>query len=441
MIITASIIVGVFVLFANARPAREFTTTSLSGGSHTENSEPETKNAKTLEERIREARTRSANVKGLYMTADVADDRGKAGTRLRDDIINIAEKTEINGIVIDVKEVCGSMYNEIRLRELLADLHKKNIWAIARIVVFKDASLIDTHPEWYLKRSFPRAANRDECANRRYLRVKHAEGNLSDPSVFWRDARGGYWLDPAHPEAGRYLIDFSKRIIDLGFDELQFDYIRFPSDGDVENAVYPRWDGKTPKYIVMKMFFELLNRELKMYKPEIILSADMFGYAAIRAGDVGIGQRLDDIGDTFDYISFMVYPSHYYNGLALPADPAKGLPAINFSHTQARMNPDIIVGRTLQFARDFLDGRISTSTTLASAVVATSTTVTQRSRAKLRPWLEDFYHSADRAAGRPWGAQKVRMQIDAAQAVDPHGWLLWNASNVYTENALKKENP
>ena len=237
-------------------------------------------------------------------------------------------------------------------------------------------------------------------------------------------------------------------MIDLGFDELQFDYIRFPSDGDVQNAIYPAWNGKTQKYDVMKSFFEFLNKGLKAHKPDIILSADLFGYAAIRAGDVGIGQRLDDIGDNFDYISFMVYPSHYYSGFYMDEDIERNLPVVNLNRFQAREYPGVIIERSLLFARDFLDGKLATSsmTFLPTAATSTATSTIDvvaepapRSKARLRPWLEDFFHEDDAASGRPSGIKKVRLQIEAAERAEGHGWMLWNAANVYTEQALQKE--
>jgi len=406
------------------------------------------KPAKTAAELRAEALDRSAHIKGLYISADVASGAGSGPERLRNYLLGIATSSEINGFVIDVKEVCGPDYDEERIRRLLAILKENNIWAIARIVVFKDHSQIEVHPEWYLSRKSPLAVG-NECWNKRHLRAKGNKTPVSslDPPAhyFWRDKRGGYWLDPAHPEVQSYIIEFSKKIIDLGFDELQFDYIRFPSDGDVENAIYPAWNGKIPKYEVMKKFFERLSKELRAYKPDIILSVDLFGYAAIRAGDVGIGQRLEDIGENFDYISFMVYPSHYYNGLYLPADPERNLAALNYNFRQARAKPDEVVYRSLLFARDFLDGRLATST-IGSVMpeAATSTVQSQetpkiRSRVRLRPWLEDFFHEEDKAAGRPYGKDKVKLQIEAAEKVENHGWLLWNASNIYTTEALRKE--
>lgn len=393
---------------------------------------------KTEEERIAEAREKSSRIKALYMTADVANDSGAGATRLRDKIIRVVEETEVNGLVIDVKEVCGQDYNEKRVKRLLAELKDKGIWTIARIVIFKDASQIEAHPEWYLTRKSAKQVG-EECFRKRHLRTKPAGNQLpaTNNQPFWQDRRGGYWLDPASLGAREYILSVSKRMIDLGFDELQFDYIRFPSDGDVEYAQYPAWDKKTPKQAVLKSFFAYLHDNLKEHKPEIILSADLFGYVAAQREDLTIGQRLEDIGAFFDYVSFMVYPSHYYGGLYLPADPARGLGAVDYSFSEARANPDVVVERSLLAARDFLDGKIATSTP------ATSTPIevvidggAAEGRARLRPWLEDFFHEEDKAASRPYGAQKVRMQIDAAERVEDHGWLLWNAANIYSEEAL-----
>lgn len=417
---------------------------------------------KTVEERVAEARGKSARIRGLYMTADVANDPGAGATRLREHIIKLAEESEINGIVIDAKEVCGPDYDEKRLRSLLRELKQKDIWTIARITVFKDASQIEAHPEWYLTRKSAKAVG-GECGRKRHLVAKAApqtefllaETRFGAPEIrrpiLWQDKRGGYWLDPASQGARDYILDISKRVIDLGFDELQFDYIRFPSDGDVEQAIYPSWDRATPRYAVLKSFFEFLRDNLKAHKPEIILSADLFGYVAAQREDLTIGQRLDDIGDAFDYVSFMAYPSHYYSGLYAAADPRRNLPEVNYTLAEARANPDAVVERSLLFARDYLENinnlpgaDIVSTSSPAAADIATSARDDARNRtstpaARLRPWLEDFFHEEDKAAGRPYGAKKVRMQIDAAERVEDSGWLLWNASNVYTDEALKKE--
>lgn len=426
IVIAGGILVGLFSLFPPSPliPSGALISRDAASPSPVER-------VKTTEELIAEARARSGNIKALYMTADVANDPGAGATRLRERIIRLADTTEINAIVIDVKEVCGADYNEKNLTRLLNELKQKNIWAIARIVAFKDASQIKTHPEWYLTRKAQKIVSEKGCRGKQHL-VAKGTGTAPAP-IFWRDDAGGYWLDPASPEARGYLLNFSKRMVDAGFNELQFDYIRFPSDGDVSQAVYPLWDGKAPKHKVLKSFFTLLRNGLKEYKPDIILSADIFGYVAAQHEDQSIGQRLTDIGDIFDYVSFMVYPSHYYVGLMLPAHPGRGLDVINYTYQEARANPGIVVGRSLLAARDFFDGKIAASSR------ATSTPSVAAAHAKIRPWLEDFFHEQDRVAGRPYGAEKVRMQIDAAEQTTGYGWMLWNAANIYSKEALKKE--
>lgn len=388
---------------------------------------------KTKEELIAEALEKSSKIRGLYMTDSIAN----YALKRRGDLVRMAENSDINAFVIDVKEVCGPEYDETRLKEFLSELKAKNIWPIARIVVLKDASQIMAHPEWYLTRKSPRAVG-NECAKKKNLVVKPVDNQLPITSnqLFWRDKKGGYWLDPAHPGVQEYILVFAKKMIDLGFPEIQLDYIRFPSDGDIEKASYPSWDGKTHKCAVMKGFFEYLNKNLKAYRPEVILSADLFGYAAIGI-DTGIGQCIESLEDNFDYISFMLYGSHYYGGFTQKAYPARNLPAVSYTASQARANPDVVVERSLIFTKDFFDGLIIWPNA-TSTVIATTTNPVPRSRARLRPWLEDFFHEEDKKAGRPYGETKVRMQIDAAERATPYGWLIWNAANIYTEGAFKK---
>ena len=397
---------------------------------------------KTEKELIAEALDKSARVRGLYMTADVAWDKSAGARRLRDNLVRLVDQTEINALVMDVKEACGEDYDENEVHKFISELHQKNIWTIARVVVMSDASRLNVNPEWYLTRKTKKSVG-VSCANKKYLRLPGDTPQV----IFWQDKAGRYWIDPAAEGGRNYMLDFSKKMIDLGFDELQYDYIRFPSDGDLENAIYPFWNGKTSKCSVMRDYFRVLNKNLKEYKPDVILSADLFGYAA--AGlDTGIGQCIWSLEDNFDYISFMVYPSHYYSGFHVSRDPYRNLPELNYTAAQARSNPDVIVGRSMLFARDFFDGKISTDkysfSYITSSSTATSTpsaapVFTPRSRARLRPWLEDFFHDYDKEAGRPYGIEKVRLEIDAAENTENHGWMLWNAGNVYTEGALKKE--
>lgn len=433
-----AVVAGTGGLITGAVFAAPFFASLTSGGSPEKDVAGAAVSVKTAAERVAEARARSHNIKALYMTAEVANDQGKGATGLRNRIVALADSTEINAIVIDTKEVCGPEYNADNLKKLIDELHRKNIWAIARIVAFKDASQRELHPEWYLTRATAKPVDESACARKSHLTAKNTSGTPAHAPL-WRDNKGGYWMDPASSGARDYILAFGKKMSDIGFDELQFDYVRFPSDGDVSSARYPAWDKKIPKYEVMKSFFEFLNKNLKEHRPELILSVDLFGYVASQGEEQSIGQRVIDIGNSFDYISFMVYPSHYYTGLVLPADAARGLPAVNYTLAEARTRPDVVVGRSILMALDFLSPADASPSATSTQKEPNSVAQQETSAAAVRPWLEDFFHEQDRIAGRPWGAEKVRMQIDAAEQAGSRGWLLWNASNIYSEAALKKE--
>ncbi|KKS38258.1 MAG: hypothetical protein UV01_C0004G0060 [Parcubacteria group bacterium GW2011_GWA2_42_14] len=386
--------------------------------------EPEKPREKTKEELVAEALEKSNNIKGVYMTAAVATDNGAASKRLRQSLVDLVKTTELNGIVIDIKETDGVFLPE-SLKKFIEELHKDDIWVIARLVVFNDTVEAKANPKIALKR---------------------INGKL------WLDRRGNGWLDPASQEAWDYIAGISKKAIDYGFDEIQYDYIRFPSDGDTKNIVYPVYKSKTtPKYVVLKSFFEYISKALKEYKPSIILSADLFGYVATQANDLGVGQRIEDIGNSFDYISFMLYPSHYYSGFQVPADSVRGLPAVYFPYRGkvvkdlASNRPYEVVHRSLLFAMDILSGRVATSSLAGvnAKKMATSTLIVRESeikplsKSRLRPWLQDFDLSADTSRGIKYDVEKVRAQIMASENAGASGWLLWNPSNVYTKEALQ----
>lgn len=377
--------------------------------------------------RLRRAEEQSARVKGVYMTSAVANDSGLPATRLRENIVRILDDTELNGVVIDVKETDGGAVLSENLRAFLKTLHEKGVWTIARIAVFKDSSQEKNHPDWYLRWSASAGAKK---------------------GAIWRDRRGGSWLDPSLEAVWRYEADVAKAASDLGFDEAQFDYVRFPSDGDVRHIAYPSYRAKTEKHEVLKNFFAFLHGDLKAHRPELILSADLFGYVAVQQNDLGIGQRLADIGANFDYVSLMVYPSHYYAGFEVAADPKRNLAALFYPYQGAitavvSNHPYDVVFRSLVAAADNLDRSLASSTPPAGPAARVGEAVASapalQRRARLRPWLQDFDLGADARRGIRYDASKVRAQIDAAEAAGSSGWLLWNPGNVYSKEALKPE--
>lgn len=322
------------------------------------------------------------NLKGIYMTSWTA-----SAPSLRNALVKVIDDTELNAIVIDIKDYSGKVVfpvdsqdlkkygsEDIRvpdLREFIEELHKKGIYVIGRVAVFQDAYFVKYRPD---------------------LAVKNKAGTAT-----WKDRKGISWIDAGSREYWDYIILVAKESRKLGFDEINFDYIRFPSDGDMKNISYP-WSSTTPKSIVLKDFFEYLHESLK--DSGLKTSADLFGMTTTAQDDMGIGQLLENALPYFDYISPMVYPSHYPSGFE------------NFSKPEE--HPYEVVRIAMQSG---VDRAIKASTTIQ----------------KLRPWLQDF------GLGKTYGAAEVRAQIKATNDVGLTSWLLWSASNKYTKGALEQE--
>ena len=323
-------------------------------------------------------------VKGIYMTSWVA------GTpRLREGLVKIADQTEINSVVIDIKDYSGKIVfsitdnptlkafgsEEVRvgdLREFIETLHKKGIYVIGRVAVFQDAYFVKLRPD---------------------LAVKNKAGTQT-----WKDRKGISWIDVGSKEYWDYILMISKEAYSIGFDEINFDYIRFPSDGDMKDISFPQ-SSTTPKSIVLKNFFSYLHSHLS--DSGLKTSADLFGMTTTAVDDMGIGQVLENALPYFDYIDPMVYPSHY--------------PETFMGYKQPEAHPYEVVKFAMQ-----------------SAVVRAEKASTTPS--KLRPWLQDF------GLQMTYGPEEVKAQIKATNEVGLNSWLLWSASNKYTVSALTSQN-
>jgi hypothetical protein len=206
---------------------------------------------------------------------------------------------------------------------------------------------------------------------------------------------------------------------------LQFDYTRFPSDGDISEIIYPVYDEKQSKFEAMNGFFTSLSESTRNYKDSIILSVDLFGYVASFYQASEIGQRISDVSNNFDYVSFMIYPSHFYNGFVVAQDLKRNLPALNFPYNASNTenvvsnHPYEVIFRSILIASDFLKEL--------------------NSETKIRPWLQSFDLKADMDRGIYYNVEKIRQEIQAVQDAGASGWLLWNASNVYMEDSLNSE--
>jgi len=322
-------------------------------------------------------------VRGIYMTSWVA-----STDSIRRGLVKIAEDTEVNSIIIDIKDYTGKVAflmknrkvleagsSEDRVKDMkkfLEELHAKNIYVIGRIAVFQDPYLAKVRPD---------------------LAVKRKDGVTN-----WKDYKGALWLDPCSKEVWDYTVAIAREAESIGFDELNFDYIRFPSDGNMKDIKYPHCDATLAKPDLLENFFYNLKKGLNDLK--VPISADLFGMVATNFDDLNIGQVLERTEPYFDYISPMVYPSHYpndYNGFANPA--AKPYEVI-------KLSMDSAVKRLL---------------------------AASSSPFKLRPWLQDFDLGAD------YDAVMIRKEKQAVYDAGLNSWLMWSPSNRYTVEALDKE--
>ncbi len=332
-------------------------------------------------------------INGVYLTS------WAAGTKkLVDYVIDLAANSEINAVVIDIKDYTGLIAydtslqavnsygtKELRIRKinsLIKKFHDAGIYVIARISVFQDPALAQARPDLGVRS------------------VSKASSTTDMKKALWKDRKGLAWLDPNSHEVWEYIGDLAKDAALRGFDEINFDYVRFPSDGDLADMYFPFSSTTMTRASVIKNFFSYLRSAL----PETRISADLFGLSTISKGDLGIGQVIENAYRYFDFVSPMVYPSHYAPGSMGFANPAD--------------HPYEVVKNSIDSAYLRL---MATST--AGAIY----------NSKLRPWLQDFN------LGATYDAAKVSAQIKAVRdslGANYNGFMLWNASNRYTIDAL-----
>lgn len=309
-------------------------------------------------------------VRGIYATGWMA---GSAKWFPR--LVSFILETQVNAIVIDIKDDEGTLSYKSSVplaRETGADLPKikdppglmrtlnqHGIWPIARIVVFKDPHLAKKRPD---------------------LAVRDKDGGI------WRDHKGMSWVDPNSRVVWKYVVDIAKEAASLGFQEIQFDYVRFTSDGKIADCVYPFSKGQE-KEDVIRDFLVYARDELKPLKVEV--SADIFGLVTSARDDLGIGQKLEKVAEGVDIISPMVYPSHYAHG--------------SFGLAQPDLHPYETVLRAMADARERL----------------------AETGVQLRPWLQDF------SLGNPYGRKQIQDQIKAVYDAGLTEWLFWNPGNRY----------
>ncbi|NWG12110.1 MAG: hypothetical protein HXY20_01095 [Acidobacteria bacterium] len=316
-------------------------------------------------------------------------------------LVEMARSRRINAVVIDLKDAsgfvafdtvvpevafCGARRVTIRkIDSLVQRLHGEGLYVIARIVVFEDPRLAEARPDLAVHR----------------LSKLDPQDPRPGPATLWLDRRGLAWVDPAAREAWDYNIAIAKDAARRGFDEINFDYIRFPSDGNLQDMYFPCWDGARPRNEVIGEFFSYLRRNLS----RVIISADLFGLATVKNDDLGIGQIIEDAYRHFDYVCPMVYPSHFAVGFLGERNPAKSpFRVVHYSMKSAQQKLQALPGEL-------------------------------QNRVRLRPWLQDFDLGAD------YNADMVRAQIEAVREAlgDQYiGFMVWNPLNRYTAEALPR---
>lgn len=322
---------------------------------------------------------RPVTPKALYLTP-----YGIGDHELRADALHVIEQTELNALVIDVKgdrsivpyrsaayAAAGlGVQSPVTVHDmpgLLGMLHERGLYLIARVVVFKDDRLAESHPEWAVRRH--------------------------DGTV-WHDREDLAWIDPMRREAWELSLGVAEEAAEMGFDEVQFDYLRFP---DTPGLRFAEPDTEDRRIAAIGAYLDEARARLARYN--VFVAADIFGYVCWNENDTQIGQQLEALADRVDYLSPMLYPSGFTFGI-----PGHRLPVAA---------PFEIVHHSLRQAlwRTGLAG------------------------VRFRPWLQAFRDYAfDR---REFDADEVRAQIDAAEALGTDGWMLWNARNRYSAAGLK----
>jgi hypothetical protein len=304
-------------------------------------------------------------------------------------LIDVAKRTEVNALVIDVKDDRGfvlyrsrvPLAREIgadtvapmradRMRAVLDTMRAHGIYPIARIVVMKDPVLAHERSEWSIKRA--------------------SDGQS------WLDKNGKPWLDPHHRGPWQYAVDLACEAIDLGFSEVQYDYVRFPDEKRlVAQATFPLARGRDRASVIRDQL-RFVRGSLRPYG--VPVTADVFGLTTSDTTDMGIGQVWEKFVDAVDVVLPMTYPSHYSPG--------------NYGLRNPNAAPYQVIDRALRDAKR------------RSAGIANA--------AKVVPWYQDFTLGAPR-----YGAQQVRAQIQAGYDNGVHDWMLWNPSSRYTLEALR----
>lgn len=328
-------------------------------------------------------------VKGIFVTGYSA-----AGQKM-DSLVNMVNDTDLNSMVIDVKDDHGNLLmplgSDVELinestqevidpEKLMNTMEENDIYPIARVVVFKDTKLATARPEL----------------------------SFTQNGEIWKNGRNESFVNPYEREVWEYNVEVAKQAAKLGFKEIQFDYVRFPEgfENRDEELNYSRGEYADSELNNIKSrveavtdFVAYANQELQPY--DVDVSVDIFGYAATVEETPGIGQNFSRISENVDVISAMIYPSHW------------GVGSLGIDRPD--LEPYNVVDQYMTYENDIFAELGENAPTS-------------------RPWLQDFTASyLGSGYYKQYGAKEVEDQI---RALNDHGvneFLLWNAGNVYSD--------
>lgn len=337
-------------------------------------------------------------VKAVYITGASAGNEA-----FLDKIINFTKDTELNAVVIDVKEDGKVNYKsdlksvrDIKAYSELYDVDKvlkklkdNGIYVIGRVVCFRDNHL---------------------AMKRADLAVKRYDGSI------WKENNAIAWTNPFNREVWEYNIEIAKEAAKKGFDEIQFDYVRFPA---VSSKEVNYGENVPKKSDAISGFLKEAAAELK--ESGALVSADIFAIVCESPGDTeGIGQVLEEVGMDIDYISPMIYPSHYANASRGMMGNGVGQSINGIVFTAPDLKPYEVVYNVLEKTKN----RISK---------------VENYKADVRPYIQGFTASyLPKGYYQVYGPEQIKQQIKAVYDAGFEEWIVWDAENKYVKDAFKK---
>ena len=350
-------------------------------------------------------------VKGIFVTGPMA------GTSNMENLIALVDETELNAIVLDVKNDEGRITYDMQIptvleigagiryiqdmESLIAECKEKDIYLIARIVTFKDPFLAEAKPQW--------------C-------IHNADGSI------FRDKDGLAWINPYDREVWEYLLDIAQESLRMEFDEVQFDYIRFSTDSGMKDVDFGQEAAEKDREEIITEFVKYVSE--KVHEAGGAISADVYGMVIDSRTDQQIvGQNYIEMSRYLDYISPMVYPSHYgpynYNIPVPDAEPYR------LVLTALQSSRKVLAG----ISEETVSGNMEPEYTVEEIAALSPM---EGISVQVRPWLQDF--TATWVQGHiSYGPEEIRAQIQAVYDAGYEEWILWNAANRYTEEGLLRE--